>query len=85
MLKSKISKILLGIACAMMLLTATAITEAAPPQEEKPFKPEHKIEHRIHKNHEHHWKNHKFHRHHHKHHHHHHRHHHEWKKCCKCK
>ena len=84
MLKSKLTKILLGVSCAMMLLTATAITEAAPPQEEKPFKPEQEIEHRM-KNHEHRWKNHKFHRQHHKHHHHHHGNHHEWKKCCKCK
>lgn len=80
MLKSKLTKILLGITCPMMLLTATVITEAAPPQEEKPFKPEHKIEHRM-KNHEHQWKRHKF----NKHHHHHHKHHHEWKKCCRCK
>lgn len=83
MLKSKISKILLGVSCAMMLLTATAVTEAAPPQEEKPHFPEHKIEHRLYHNHGHHWKNHKFHRHHHKHHHY--EHHHEWKRCYKCK
>ena len=84
MLKNKLTKILLGISCAMMLLTATAITEAAPPQEEKPNFPKHKIEHRL-KNHEHRWKGHKFHKHHHKHYHHHHGHHHEWKKCCRCK